>query len=64
MNEKDIKKIAKILNKYYHNFTGDIEEEQERINNVIFDLLNDFADLFKLENSNFDKGVFQDEVLK
>ena len=64
INEKDIKEIAKILNKYYLNFAGDIDKEQQIENNLIFNIQNDLSVLFKQKNFSFDMWDFQDEVLK
>ena len=54
MTRKDYVKIAEILNAYH------LEIETQ----IFEDLLSDFQEFFKRDNSNFDKNIFRDAVMK
>ena len=54
MTRKDYVKIAEILNAYHLEIEAQIFE----------DLLSDFQTFFKRDNSNFDKNIFRDAVMK
>ena len=54
MTRNDYVKIAEILNAYH------LEIETQ----IFEDLLSDFQEFFKRDNSNFDKNIFRDAVMK
>ena len=54
MTRKDYVKVAEILNSYH------LEIETQTFE----DLLSDFQEFFKLDNSNFDTTRFRDAVMK
>ena len=56
MTRKDYVKVAKILNDYYSNNPVEISEFKY--------LVSDFSDMFKADNSNFNRDKFAEAVYK
>lgn len=54
MTRKDYVQVAEILNAYH------LEIETQ----IFLDLLSDFQTFFERDNSNFDKDIFRDAVMK